>query len=75
VSSQIIFSVGIGGKATQVTRDSGHFVIDPFDSKSLYYSDSAKLFRSDADGAVETELLNDLAWSRSRRLRRTRRTF
>jgi Tol biopolymer transport system component len=52
-----------GGKATQVTRDRGRFVIDSPDSKSLYYSDDyAKLFRSDADGGGETELLNGLSW-------------
>ncbi len=50
-----------GGKATQVTH--GRIVIDSPDSKSLYYSDGAKLFRSDADGGGETELLNDVSWS------------
>jgi Tol biopolymer transport system component/DNA-binding winged helix-turn-helix (wHTH) protein len=51
-----------GGKATQATHR-GHVVIDSFDSKNLYYSEGGKLFRSAADGAGETELLNDLAWS------------
>jgi Tol biopolymer transport system component/DNA-binding winged helix-turn-helix (wHTH) protein len=50
----------LGGEAKQVTR--GRVVIDSPDSKSLFYSDGGakKLFRSDADGGGETELLNDM---------------
>lgn len=50
-----------GGKATQVAR--GRVVIDSPDSKSLYYSDDNKLFRSDSAGGGETELFNGLSWS------------
>jgi len=50
-----------GGTPSQVTRR-GKILIDSADSKTLYYSDVRKVFRSAADGSGETELLNDLDW-------------
>jgi WD40 repeat protein len=52
-----------GGKATQITRDRGKVVIDSTDSKSLYFCEGAKLFRTGANGDGETELVKDISWA------------